>query len=133
LSLSAPRGMEELEAGLREAARLFNEASYHAAHEVLDGLWEEAPPGDADLLKGLIQACIALHHYQQGNLEGARRLYSGHRRYLGGYIPAHLGVDVAGFMAQMQAALLPLVRARPGEEPPFEQAPRPSLEIRPGA
>lgn len=121
--------MDELEGELREAARLFDAGEYHAAHERLDRLWEGTEGRDADFLKGLIQACIAMHHYSRGNVEGAAKLYSGHRRYLAGYLPAHRHVDVAGFLAEMQRVLQPVVRARPGEVRPFEPALRPRLSF----
>jgi predicted metal-dependent hydrolase len=111
-------------ASLREAARLFDRGEYHAAHELLDELWEATHGEDADFLKGLIQACIAMHHYRDGNLEGARKLYRGHRQYLGAYLPAHAGVDVAGFLGEMQRTLGAALRAG-GAEPPAEtDAPR---------
>jgi hypothetical protein len=116
-------------AALARAAELFNRAEYHAAHEVLDELWDSAAQRDSDFFKGLIQACIALHHYQLGNPDGARKLYSGHRQYLGPFLPAHRGVDVARFLADMQASFTPLLRARPGAEPPYEALVRPRLEV----
>ncbi len=116
-------------AALRHAAELFNGGSYHEAHEVLDEQWDVASARDSDFFKGLIQACIALHHYQLGNPDGARKLYSGHRQYLGPYLPAHRGVDVARFMAAMQASFAPLLRARPGAEPPYEASRAPRLEL----
>ena len=114
---------------LRRAAELFDAAEYHEAHEVLDQLWERGSSEDEGFLKGLIQACIAMHHFQLGNADGARKLYSGHRQYLGRYLPRHRGVDVAAFLAAMQAALAPLVRARAGEEPRFELAARPRWKL----
>jgi predicted metal-dependent hydrolase len=120
----------ELAGRLAAAAELFNAAHYHEAHEVLDLLWENAATRDSDFLKGLIQACIALHHWQLGNPDGARKLYSGHRQYLGPYLPAHLGLDVTEFLAAMQTALAPLLRARPGQEPEFEFERRPRLVFR---
>jgi len=119
----------DVEAGLEQAAQLFDAADYHAAHEVLDELWEQAGPSEQDFFKGLIQACIALHHHQLGNPDGARKLYSGHRRYLARYLPAHRGVDVAAFLADMQTFLDPLLRARPGAEPPFERARAPRMQL----
>ena len=123
--------MEEdaLRRGLEAAAVLFNRGEYYAAHEALDGLWEATTGPDSDFLKGLIQACVAMHHYADGNVDGARKLYSGHRRYLAGYLPEHRGIDVASFLASMQGTLQPVARARPGSEPPFdpddpEQRPR---------
>jgi len=119
----------EIDDELARAAALFDAGKYHAAHEVLDEVWEQAPVAEQDFVKGLIQACIALHHHQQGNPDGARKLYSGHRRYLGRFLPAHRGLDVGDFLAQMQAALGPLVRARPGTEPRFEPDQRPRLRF----
>jgi len=119
-----------IEAELARAGALFDVGEYHAAHEVLDAVWEQAAPSEQDFFKGLIQACIALHHHQRGNPDGARKLYSGHRRYLGRFLPSHRGLDVAAFLADMQATLGPLVRARPGEEPPFDPQLRPRLPLR---
>ncbi len=112
---------------LSRAAELFDAADYHAAHEVLDLVWEQVSPTEADFFKGLIQACIALHHHQAGNPSGARKLYSGHRQYLAPFLPRHRGLDVADFLAQMQASLTPLLRARPGAEPAFDPQHRPRL------
>jgi predicted metal-dependent hydrolase len=112
---------------LQAAVRLFDSGRYHAAHEELDELWEATSGADADFYKGLIQAAICLHHWSEGNLEGARKLYSGHRRYLAAYLPAHRGIDLAAFLAGMQRALAPVLRARPGEPVPFPSADRPRL------
>ena len=123
--MSAP---DAVDAGLRRAAELFNAEEYHAAHEVLDELWDSASQRDSDFLKGLIQAAIALHHYQLGNPDGARKLYSGCRQHLGPYLPAHRGLDVARFLAGFQRSFTPLLRARPGAEPPFDAIERPRIE-----
>ena len=123
----------EIERELARAAALFDAAEYHAAHEVLDELWEQGNPEEADFFKGLIQACIALHHHQQGNPDGARKLYSGHRRYLGRFLPADRGLDLAALLAGMQAALGPLLRAPPGAEPPFDPGSRPRMTWSRGA
>ncbi len=120
----------EIAAELARAAELFNAADYHEAHEVLDALWENSSAQDSDFFKGLIQAAIALHHYSLGNADGARKLYSGHRQYLGPYLPRHRGLDVAQFLARMQECLAGVLRSRPGSEPPFDPARRPLLEFR---
>jgi len=118
---------DDVDRALTRAAALFDAARYHDAHEVLDVAWERATGRDGDFLKGLIQACIALHHYQAGNLDGARKLYSGHRTYLAPYLPVYRGIDVAALLMAMQTTLLPVVRARAGAEPRFEDAKRPRL------
>lgn len=119
--------MSDLEQGLTRAAALFNDGRYHDAHEVLDELWDASSQADSDFLKGLIQACIALHHASRGNPDGARKLYSGHRQYLGPFLPRHRGLDVARFLADMQGALAPILRAPPGAEPAFDAARAPRL------
>ena len=119
---------EEPDTGaLRRAAELFDGGDYHGAHEVLDGLWEATHGEDADFLKGLIQACIAMHHFQRGNLEGARKLYAGHRRYLGAYLPAHRGLDLTAFLGEMQRVLRPVVRPTAGGAAVFDPAGRPRM------
>ena len=114
---------------LLEAVRLFNAAEYHAAHELLDELWEGPEGPDSDFYKGMIQAAICLHHFARGNLLGAKKLYSGHRRYLAAYLPAHQGVDLARFLAEMQRCLRPVVRARAEEFVAFEHDERPRIEM----
>lgn len=90
---------------LAAAVELFNAGKYLAAHELLEELWEETQGPESDFYKGLLQAAIALHHLEQGNLEGAARLSRGHRRCLGAYLPRHRGLDVAAFLEAMQRAL----------------------------
>ena len=70
------------EATFAAAVELFNDGKYLASHELFDELWEATESAGADFYKGLIQAAIALHHFQEGNLEGATKLYGGHRRFL---------------------------------------------------
>lgn len=96
---------------------------------MLDDLWEATQGESADFYKGLIQASICLHHLQGGNPDGARKLYTGHRKLLAGYLPAHLGLDVQGFLAEMQRSLSPVIRSRPGEEPGFDFDARPRIEL----
>ncbi len=107
---------------------LFHQEKYLAAHEVLDDLWEQTQGERSDFYKGLIQAAIALHHFQEGNLEGAAKLYKGHRRFLAAYLPNYLGWNVADFLASMQTALRPVVRARAGEQVDYATIEKPRLE-----
>lgn len=125
------KGVETL---LAEGVRLFAEARYEEAHEEFEKLWLANESADADFFKGLIQAAICLHHFQRGNLEGARKLYSGHRRYLAAYLPAHRGIDVERLLADLSTFLRPCLRARPGEEVAFrsDEAPRIRLAVERG-
>lgn len=94
---------------------------------MLDVLWEGTHGPDADFYKGLIQASICLHHLTRDNVDGARKLYSGHRRYLAPYLPHHRGVDVERLLVDMQAYLRPILRARPDERPALDREHRPRI------
>ncbi|HJP02181.1 MAG TPA: DUF309 domain-containing protein [Planctomycetota bacterium] len=120
------RGIPELFAA---GAALFNDARYEEAHEEFEKVWLSNEGGDADFFKGLIQAAICLHHFQRGNLDGARKLGGGHRRYLAAFLPSHRGLDVEGFMDAMQSFLAPLARAHPGDPIPFDTDRRPRIEF----
>ncbi len=124
------RGTDSVTIALTAAADLFNRGLYLAAHEVLDDLWEQTQGPDADFFKGLIQASIALHHFQEGNLEGARRLQRGHRQFLGKYLPQHLGVDVAALLEDMRRCMAPLLRQDTAV--PFPEHDRPVLSLQRG-
>jgi len=117
----------EREATLRAGIELFDSGRYLAAHELFEELWEATEGGEADFFKGLIQAAVALHHFQAGNLAGAAKLYSGHRRFLSPYQPIHAGLDIAHFLREMQAFLRPVLEKREGDSVPFPSEGRPRL------
>lgn len=114
---------------LADGAALFDARRYEEAHEEFEKLWLANEAGDADFFKGLIQAAICLHHLQRGNLDGARKLYSGHRRYLAAYLPSHRGLDVQAFLAAMQACMRFVLRGRPEERFPMDALTVPRMPL----
>lgn len=108
-------GPAEAERALAEGVGLFNEGRFKEAHEKFEMGWLANEAGAAGFHKGLVQACICLHHATEGDQDGARKLYRGHRALLGGYLPSFSGLDVAHLLEEMQRHLTPLLRARPGE------------------
>ena len=115
---------------LRTGVELFNQGRYLAAHEIFEELWEATEGAESDFYKGLIQAAVALHHWQSGNLEGAARLASSHRRYLAAYLPIHAGLDLEAFLGAMQTCLRPVQRAQSGTTVAFDFERRPLLSTR---
>lgn len=120
-------GSEDAERAFAEGVRLFNDGQFKDAHEEFEKGWLARESGDADFYKGLVQACICLHHVTEGDQDGARKLYRGHRALLGAYLPSHAGLNVEALLAEMSRHLKPLLRARPGErvEP---AAPAPQMQ-----
>jgi predicted metal-dependent hydrolase len=52
----------------------FNRADFFEAHEVWEDAWREAFPPEKQVLQGLIQVAVALHHHSTGNIAGTRSL-----------------------------------------------------------
>jgi predicted metal-dependent hydrolase len=81
----------------------FNACEFFEAHEVWEELWKNYS-GDLRLFyKGLIQAAVALHHFGNGNIRGARKVYGSSRGYLAEYRPTCQGLDVEKFLSQLDA------------------------------
>jgi predicted metal-dependent hydrolase len=81
----------------------FNACEFFEAHEVWEDLWKSYS-GDLRLFyKGLIQAAVALHHFGNGNIRGARKVYRSSRGYLEQYQPTCCGLDVEKFIAEFDA------------------------------
>ena len=50
----------------------------------------------------MIQAAVALHHFGNGNIRGAKKVYLSSRAYLEDYRPAYHGLDLDAFLAQYE-------------------------------
>ncbi|MBI1861018.1 MAG: DUF309 domain-containing protein [Deltaproteobacteria bacterium] len=74
-------GVNETEK-FEQACRHFDSAEYFEAHEVWEDLWHMASGTRHAYLQGLIQVAAALHHCQNGNLRGARKLLARSLTYL---------------------------------------------------
>lgn len=93
-----------------EFFRLFNEGDYFEAHEVLEDLWVVEVAPLKNYYKGLIQAAVAICHWQRGNHSGARKLYLSGRRYLDPYPADFEGFALARFRADLDALFAPLAK-----------------------
>jgi predicted metal-dependent hydrolase len=72
----------------------FNECDYYESHEVWEELWTEYRGPSRKFYQGLIQAAVALYHFGNGNIRGARKLHGSVHGYLEPYAPKHLGLDL---------------------------------------
>ena len=78
----------------------FNVCDFFEAHEVWEELWSDDRSDSRKFLQGLIQAAVALHHFGNGNIRGAKKLFLSSTAYLAPYRPRHLGLDVDQFLAE---------------------------------
>ena len=82
--------------------KYFNECEYFEAHEVWEELWAEYRGELRRFYQGLIQAAVALHHFGNGNIRGARKVYLSSRGYLKDYLPNCRGIDLEAFLDQYE-------------------------------
>ncbi len=84
---------------LAEAQRLLDEGKPFHAHEILEGTWKSAPPGERDLWQGLAQLAVGLTHCARGNPTGAATLLRRGARAIAPFAedPPY-GIDVAGLV-----------------------------------
>lgn len=106
----------------------FNACEFFEAHEVWEELWKSYSGPLRLFYKGLIQAAVALHHFGNGNIRGARKVFGTSRGYLVEYGPNCEGLDLQKFLAQFDACFADVV-ATDEEFPKIELDPNLIPEI----
>jgi predicted metal-dependent hydrolase len=80
----------------------FNQQDYFEAHEVWEDLWMASSGPVRQFYKALIHAAVALHHFSNGNLRGAIKLFRSGHDYMQAHGDRYLGLDVPAFWQQME-------------------------------
>ncbi|MEW4488311.1 DUF309 domain-containing protein [Thalassoglobus sp. JC818] len=93
----------------RHAVSLFNRQEFFACHDVLEEIWSETLGEQREFLQGLIHAAVALFHFGEGNLGGARKMHDSTVRYLTPYLPECSGLDLATFLADFEVCFEPIL------------------------
>src|SRR4029077_13671168 len=81
----------------------FNECEFFEAHEAWEELWTDYSGPSRKFYQGLIQVAGCLHHFGNGNIRGAKKLYHSSTAYLEPYRPFYEGVDLDKLLAEFQA------------------------------
>lgn len=81
---------------------LFNAREFFDAHEVLEDLWNECPNDDRRFYQAVLQAAVALHHFGNGNLRGAIKLFRSAEAYMAPYPKVFKGLDRELFWEHMR-------------------------------
>ena len=89
----------------------FNQRDFIEAHEVWEELWAAAAGPERRFYQGLIQAAVGLHHFGNGNLRGAVKLYRTSRAYMEPLDAPLLGFDKADFWRRMERCFHELLNA----------------------
>ena len=77
----------------------FNACDFYESHEVWEELWADEHGEARKFYQGLIQVAVGLHHFGNGNVRGAKKLFVGSQGYLNAYRPKYLGLDLEKFLA----------------------------------
>ena len=96
---------EEYELLYLSGIEKFNECDYYESHEVWEELWTEYRGPSRKYYQGLIQAAVALYHFGNGNIRGARKLHKSVQGYLELFAPRHLGLDIQKFLMEFDLCL----------------------------
>jgi predicted metal-dependent hydrolase len=106
----------------------FNACDFFESHEIWEELWTEYRGDSRKFFQGLIQAAVALHHFGNGNIRGARKVYQSSRVYLEPYAPLHMGLNLEKFLAEFDRCFADVV-ASTEEFPQIEVDPELIPEI----
>jgi len=90
----------------------FNACDFYESHEVWEELWADYQGPSRKFYQGLIQAAVALHHFGNGNIRGARKLYHSTRSYLEPYGRWHMGLDLEKFLLDFQQCFAPVLASQ---------------------
>ncbi len=91
----------------------FNVCDFFEAHETWEELWTDYQGPARKFYQGLIQVAVALHHFGNGNIRGAKKLYLSSSAYLAA-LPARLPGTRSGKTARRIRALLYRSARQPG-------------------
>ncbi len=109
LDPSLPQAEKELLA-IRIYFDLYSQGQYYECHDVMEEIWMETPGPERKFFQGLLQCAIALHHWSNGNIQGARILYHEGTKKLQPFRPSHLGVDLEGYLIELAGKLPEKIR-----------------------
>jgi uncharacterized protein len=90
----------------------FNDCEFFESHEAWEEIWTEHFGPSRKFYQGLIQAAVALHHFGNGNIRGAKKVYYGARGYLEPYRPHHNGLDLEQFLGQFEKCFAEVVASQ---------------------
>ena len=96
---------EEYELLYLSGIEKFNECDYYESHEVWEELWTEYRGPSRKYYQGLIQAAVALYHFGNGHIRGARKLHKSVQGSLELVAPRHLGLDIQKFLMEFDLCL----------------------------
>ncbi|MFQ5986925.1 MAG: DUF309 domain-containing protein [Thermoplasmata archaeon] len=116
-TLSKEARRTRLHRALREGVNLYNAGRFFETHEVLEDVWLVEEGDDKTFLQGIIKIAAAFHHFRKGTYKGMRSLLQGGREMLEPFLPAHRGLELAHYLAEVEKWIPHADRLLAGETP----------------
>ncbi len=108
----------------------FNAGRYFDAHEVWEEIWLRSTGETKLFYQMLIQAAVALHHYERGNMRGARGMHANVIEKLRKLPAVFMSLDLASFAREFNARLPELTDNYNNDGTvPTSDAPRPQIHL----
>jgi len=118
LSDAARRGMEE-----------FNHGNYHEQHEWFEKAWLEEPRSIREMYQGILQVGLAYYQIEQGNWNGALKMFRRGLPRLRTLPPFCQGIDIASFRATANAIHTEITALGPERLREFDQSRFPKIRL----
>lgn len=99
---------------IAEGIRLFNESEFFECHDVFEDFWSEQNVPEKSFFQGMIHAAVCLHHFEEENLTGARKMFGSFLRYVSPFAPRFSGIDVQRLMDDMESCFAELLAVSSG-------------------
>lgn len=103
--------MEELPEKYLLGIYLFNEEEFFECHDVLEELWADTMGESRLFIQGMIQAAVAMFHFGNENLGGARKMYHSAVEKLQQYPSPYMGIDLLRFLVDFEHCFQELLDA----------------------
>jgi uncharacterized protein len=116
---------EELVRGIAE----FNAGAWFACHETVEDLWVGEQGEARHLFQGVLQVAVGLHHWREGNYQGAVLLLRKGPGLLRRVTPVCQGVDVAGLIDDVERFRERLEALGPERMAEAADGPLPSIRL----
>ena len=97
-----------------QAIQLFNEGEFFACHDVFEDFWSELAGPEKTFFQGMIHAAVCLHHFEEHNLTGARKMYGSFVRYVGNFAPEFCGIQIGQLLEDMETCFAELLAVSSG-------------------
>jgi uncharacterized protein len=92
-----------------EGIQHFNAGRYFDAHEVWEEIWLRAAGESKLFYQMLIQAAVGLHHFERGNVRGARGMHDNVIEKLSRLPSSFMSLDLVRFASDFRACLAELI------------------------